>query len=61
MFKMYVRCIGCIHVHAYTLCAEQVPNFTEVWPDEGDINMPMLAKTLFDAGYPCVSSYGCIQ
>ncbi len=30
----------------------EVPNFTEVWPDEGDINMPSLAKTLFDAGYP---------
>jgi D-mannonate dehydratase len=31
---------------------DEVPNFTEVWPDEGDINMPQLAKTLYDAGYP---------
>ena len=27
-------------------------NFQEVWPDEGDVDMYRLAKTLGDAGYP---------
>ena len=26
--------------------------FWQVWPDEGDVNMVALARTLMDAGYP---------
>ena len=28
-----------------------LPNFSEVWPDEGDVDMFELAETLYDAGY----------
>ena len=27
-----------------------LPNFSEVWPDEGDVDMFELAETLYDAG-----------
>ena len=47
-----------------------LPNFSEVWPDEGDVDMFELAETLYDAGYeymlmrtlsPCCFAWPCLD